>query len=58
MPYCVTVDFDYIEKGTVTVRDRETTRQIRLSKEKVGEVIGALLRRQIKFEDAGELIKS
>ena len=26
-PYCVTVDFDTIEKGAVTVRDRDTTKQ-------------------------------
>jgi glycyl-tRNA synthetase len=26
-PYCVTVDFDTVEKGTVTVRDRDTMKQ-------------------------------
>ncbi|HRY60532.1 MAG TPA: glycine--tRNA ligase [Patescibacteria group bacterium] len=26
-PYCVTVDFDSLEKGTVTVRDRDTMKQ-------------------------------
>lgn len=26
-PYCVTVDFDSLEKGTVTVRDRDTMQQ-------------------------------
>ena len=26
-PYCVTVDFDTLEKGTVTVRDRDTMEQ-------------------------------
>ena len=29
-PYCVTVDFDTLEDGTVTVRDRDTMEQIRL----------------------------
>lgn len=29
-PYCVTVDFDTLEDGTVTVRDRDTMGQIRL----------------------------
>jgi glycyl-tRNA synthetase len=28
-PYCVTVDFDTLEDGTVTVRDRDTTQQTR-----------------------------
>jgi len=26
-PYCITVDFDTLEKGEVTVRDRDTTKQ-------------------------------
>ena len=26
-PYCVTIDFDTLEKGTVTVRDRDTMEQ-------------------------------
>ena len=30
-PYCVTVDFDTIEDNTVTIRDRDTMQQIRLS---------------------------
>ena len=27
-PYCITVDFDTVEKGTVTIRDRDTMKQI------------------------------
>ncbi len=34
-PYCLTVDFDTLENGTVTVRDRDTMEQIRLSPEEV-----------------------
>mmetsp|Transcript_16385 Transcript_16385/g.41357 ORF Transcript_16385/g.41357 Transcript_16385/m.41357 type:complete len:594 (-) Transcript_16385:178-1959(-) len=30
-PFCVTVDFDTLEDGTVTVRDRDTTEQQRLT---------------------------
>ena len=30
-PYCLTVDFQTLEDGTVTVRDRDTMEQIRLS---------------------------
>ena len=30
-PYCVTVDFQTAEDGTVTVRDRDTMEQIRVS---------------------------
>jgi len=30
-PYCVVIDFDTLEDGTVTVRDRDTTEQKRIS---------------------------
>ena len=29
-PFCVTVDFDTLEDNAVTVRDRDTTEQVRL----------------------------
>ncbi len=29
-PYCITVDFDTLENGTVTLRDRDTMEQIRI----------------------------
>ncbi|HSH09388.1 MAG TPA: glycine--tRNA ligase [Oceanipulchritudo sp.] len=35
-PYCITIDFETIEKdGTVTIRDRDTTDQIRIHLDKV-----------------------
>jgi glycyl-tRNA synthetase len=30
-PYCVTVDYQTLEDGTVTLRDRDTTEQVRVS---------------------------
>lgn len=36
-PYCVVVDFDTLEDGAVTVRDRDTTEQTRVA---ITEVIG------------------
>ena len=30
-PMCVTIDFDTLENNTVTIRDRDTMQQIRLS---------------------------
>jgi glycyl-tRNA synthetase len=42
-PFCVTVDFDTIEKdGTVTLRDRDSTKQVRLSED---ELLAELARR-------------
>lgn len=34
-PYCITIDFDTLEKGTVTIRDRDTMQQITLPREEV-----------------------
>lgn len=34
-PYCITVDFDTLEDGTVTIRDRDTMEQIRISIDKI-----------------------
>ena len=34
-PYCVTIDFDTLENGTVTLRDRDTMEQVRLSVDEV-----------------------
>ncbi len=38
-PFCVTVDYDTLEDGTVTVRDRDTMEQVRVSKEKLKDTI-------------------
>ncbi len=38
-PFCVTVDFDTQDTGTVTVRDRDTMCQIRLDETKVADYI-------------------
>ncbi|MEI7631810.1 MAG: glycine--tRNA ligase [bacterium] len=34
-PYCIVIDFDTLEDGTVTVRDRDTTKQSRTTLEQI-----------------------
>ena len=34
-PYCITVDFDTVEKGSVTVRDRDTAKQETISEKEI-----------------------
>jgi len=41
-PYCITIDFDTLEDGTVTVRERDTTKQNRKSVEALIEEIKSL----------------
>ena len=39
VPYCVTIDFDTLENNTVTIRDRDTMEQIRISIDEVENYI-------------------
>ena len=41
-PWCVTVDFDSLEDNAVTIRDRDTTEQVRIP---IPELLGELRRR-------------
>ena len=51
-PFCVTVDFDTLKDGTVTVRDRDSTRQVRVASSEIVGAIGELLdgRRRIGID--------
>ena len=40
-PYCVTIDFDTLEDDTLTIRDRDTLEQKRLTIGEIKEVIGS-----------------
>ncbi len=50
-PYCITVDFE-----GVTIRDRDTEKQIRVPEEEITQIMRRLLNNEITFEEAGELI--
>ncbi|MBL7155984.1 MAG: glycine--tRNA ligase [Candidatus Pacebacteria bacterium] len=54
---CVTVDFESLEDDTVTMRDRNTTQQIRVKIKELKDIIEKLLKSEIEFEKAGELIQ-
>jgi len=42
-PCCVTVDYDSKTDGTVTLRERDTTEQIRIKKEDVAKAVEAIV---------------
>jgi glycyl-tRNA synthetase len=42
-PFCVTVDFDTMEDGTVTVRDRDSMAQVRIPAEELTGLFSELL---------------
>ncbi|AKB23396.1 glycine--tRNA ligase [Methanosarcina sp. WH1] len=53
-PYSVTVDYDTLEDGTVTIRDRDAMRQVRAPIEGIENVLYELIYRGRSFESAGK----
>ena len=39
-PYCITIDFETLENNTVTIRDRDSLEQERVSIDKLPEIVG------------------
>jgi glycyl-tRNA synthetase len=42
-PFCITVDFDSLKDGTVTIRDRDSTRQKRVPADGIAGEVGELV---------------
>lgn len=55
-PYEVTVDYETLEQGTVTIRDRDSMQQIRVPEWQVADKLQALLSGNIEFQQAGDLV--
>ena len=53
-PYCVTVDYDTLEDWTVTIRDRDSMRQVRAPIEGIENTLYELIYRGRTFESAGK----
>ncbi len=54
-PYAVTIDYDSIPNNDVTVRDRDSEKQIRVKVSELKDTIKKLINREIEFEKAGKL---
>lgn len=57
IPYCITVDFESRKDKSVTLRDRDSTNQVRVKIADLVDTIYRLLMGEVKFEKAGKLIK-
>jgi len=55
-PYCITIDHQTLEDSTVTIRDRDSTNQVRVKVEELPEKIEDLLDGKIQFEESGESV--
>lgn len=45
IPYCITVDFDTLEDNKVTIRDRDTMKQVRIDIEEIEEYINIKIKK-------------
>ncbi len=54
IPYCITVDFDSIKNKDVTIRDRNTARQIRVRITELKDLLKRLLDGSLDFKSAGK----
>jgi glycyl-tRNA synthetase len=52
-PYCVTIDYETIENGSVTIRERDSMRQVKVEVEQLRSILEGLLAKDRKFENAG-----
>ncbi len=51
VPFAVTVDYRTLEDDTVTVRERDSTEQVRVTRKDLPEVLRGLIEEAIRFED-------
>jgi glycyl-tRNA synthetase len=56
-PFCITIDGQSVKDKTVTIRDRDTTKQIRAPIFGLKETLRKLINDEISFEDAGSEVK-
>jgi glycyl-tRNA synthetase len=57
-PIGITVDYQTLKDDTVTLRDRDTWKQVRNKVDRLPELLHAYFRYKVKFEELGESIKS
>ncbi len=56
-PFCITIDEESAKKKDVTIRDRDTKKQIRVKISELKNIIKKLINEEIAFEKAGKLIR-
>jgi glycyl-tRNA synthetase len=58
VPLGITVDYDTLKDNTVTIRDRDSWKQVRTKIEDLPMLLLKYFERKISFEDLGELVGS
>ncbi len=57
-PYCITIDDKTEKSKDVTIRDRDTTKQIRVKIADLKQVLKKLINQEIEFEKTGKLVET
>ena len=57
-PYCITIDEESIKNKDVTIRDRDSTKQIRVKIKDLRDVVRKLIDNKIILEKAGKLVET
>lgn len=57
-PFCITIDEESPKKKDVTIRDRDTTKQIRVKIDDLKDTLRKLISKEIAFEKAGKLVET
>jgi glycyl-tRNA synthetase len=57
-PYCITIDQESLEKKDATIRDRDTTKQVRVKIKDLRDTIRKLVNSEITFEKAGKTVQT
>jgi len=55
-PFCITVDEESLKKKDVTLRDRDTTKQIRVKISELKDILRKLIRKEVNFDKAGKKV--
>ncbi len=52
-PYSITIDYQSLEDDTVTIRDRDSMKQVRVAIKGIADTISRLIKGEERFEEAG-----
>lgn len=55
-PFCITIDYDSLKQDDCTIRERDTTKQIRVKIQDLAKILKQLILREIEFEKVGKSI--
>ena len=56
IPYCITFDFDSLKDKSVTIRDRDSTKQVRVKIDEIKGILRELLNSEVKMDKIGKKV--